>query len=178
VEPVDPARALARALPHQHCPAGLGDRVLLRSLPHEAEVPDGAHVADERREGPEQHGGVRIVAARVHPAWMDGRVGETRLLGHGQAVDVGAEQPSLLRGVHRHVDDEPAPQLADFDTARAGRGGGHPGLELASHHREGLLLLEAQLRDAMKFLAESKSIGLELSHDLGQRWGRHAHLLG
>ena len=164
MQPVDAAHTLAGAVPHEHCAARFGHWILLGSLPHEPEIPGRGHGPDEQGKRAEQHGSMRVVAARVHTALIDRGIGQAGLLGNGQPVDVRPEQPPLRRRVHRHIDDQPSPVLPHLDL-RAPRARGRPGFDLAPHDGEGLLFLEAQLRNPVQLFPELQHIRFRLARE-------------
>jgi hypothetical protein len=136
---------------------GVGAAVaLLGGLEDEVDRALEAARLGEVLRGGEQHRGVPVMAAGMHPAGAAGGMGEAVLLLHGQGVHVGA-QPDARRVV--------APEIArpqHADDARAAHAPMHldpPGFKPLGDQRRGAVLLQPELGMGVDVAADRRELG-------------------
>ncbi len=153
--------ALAHALADHHLGAAA---VLLGGLEHDAHLAvDPVGHAGEDAQTTEHHGDVAVVPAGVHAALVHARPGLAGLLGHGEGIDVGAQQDAPARGAvcAVSVGGGPGEGRHKAGLERALKGDAHGG-QLARDILGGLELGEAELGVPMEVPALLHDVGLRL----------------
>ena len=124
------------------------------------------HVAHDLQ-GAEHHGDMAVVAACVHEALVGGCVLDLGALGHGQRVDVRAQQDPPARAAVGAVGVRGgAAQRGDHAGLERALVGDVHGVELATDVAGGADLVQAGLRVLVEVPALADDVGLELGGDL------------
>ena len=115
----------------------------------------------------QEHGGVSVVAARVHAPGVDARVGKAVFLAHGEGVHVGPESDGTCAVSKAAFDHAHHPSFAQTRVK-----GDAPAFEQIGHHFTGAFFLEAQLGVGVQVAPDGGELGGFRDDGVEQMHGR------